>query len=229
MPRNRNKNKKKPTKQFYYRLTGIALIIIVSTILMNAFQARSATLSVFSHLTGLTGSPRANGHIKPAITEDLLSPNEFSRPQTKLKRVKAVVIHYVGNAGSTAKANRDYFESLGESGERSASSHFVVGTEGEIIQCIPLNEISYASNNRNKDTISIEVCHPDNRGKFTDATYQSLIELVAWLVDTYDLDKDDIIRHYDVTGKICPKYYVENPDAWNKLKDDIWNYYEENK
>ena len=32
---------------------------------------------------------------------------------------------------------------------------------------------------------------------------------------------DQVIRHYDVTGKNCPKYYVENPDAWLQMKADI--------
>lgn len=69
------------------------------------------------------------------------------------------------------------------------------------MQCIPCNEIAYASNDRNEDTIAIECCIPDETGEFTDATYQSLIELTAWLMGRYDLTTDDVIRHYDVTGK----------------------------
>ena len=30
-----------------------------------------------------------------------------------------------------------------------------------------------------------------------------------------------VIRHYDVTGKICPKYYVEHEDAWDTFIDDV--------
>ena len=65
----------------------------------------------------------------------------------------------------TAQANRNYFESL-SSGEEGtyASSHFIVGLEGEVLQCIPLTEIAYASNIRNADTVAIEVCHPDETG-----------------------------------------------------------------
>ncbi|MDO5519250.1 MAG: peptidoglycan recognition family protein [bacterium] len=224
--------KSKHTKQFYKRLIGILLIIICCTVLINAFKARSLTSSftVLSRLTGQTSSTSTSATIvKPSITEDLLTPNKYSRPQTKLKKVNSIVIHYVGNPGSTAQANRDYFESLAESGDTSASSHFVVGTDGTIIQCIPLNEISYASNNRNSDTISIEVCHPKVDGKFTTDTCNALTKLVAWLLDTYDLSKDDIIRHYDVTGKICPKYYVDHEDAWEKLKTQVWDYYQKNK
>ena len=76
-----------------------------------------------------------------------------------------------------------------------------MGLQGQIVQCVPLNEIAYASNNRNADTISIECCHPDQSGKFTEATYKSVVELVAYLCLKYDLSEGDVIRHYDVTGK----------------------------
>ena len=88
--------------------------------------------------------------------------------------------------------------------------------------------MAYASNSRNNDTIAIEVCHPDETGKFTDKTYDSLVNLVAWLCGEYNLKKEDIIRHYDVTGKNCPKYYVEHEDAWNTFKDDVFEYLNEN-
>ena len=82
-------------------------------------------------------------------------------------------------------------------------------------------EISYATNERNVDTISIECCHPDETGKFNEATYQSLEELTAYLCNRFGLSVDQVIRHYDVTGKDCPRYYVQNPDAWEQLKTDI--------
>jgi N-acetylmuramoyl-L-alanine amidase CwlA len=92
-----------------------------------------------------------------------------------------------------------------------------------VIQCIPLDEIAYCSNDRNSDTISIECCHPGEDGAFTDATYRSLIRLLRTLCDEYDLGEEDLIRHYDVTGKDCPKYYVDNPDAWEQLKSDVFD------
>ena len=79
--------------------------------------------------------------------------------------------------------------------QSNVSSHFVVGIEGEIIQCIPLNEMSAASNWRNNDTISIETCHPDSTGKFTNKTYKSLVRLVAWLEDKCGLTEKHVIRH----------------------------------
>lgn len=156
------------------------------------------------------------------VIKDYLTPNEYSRPGKELKEVNAIVVHYVGNPGTTAAQNRSYFENLKDTHATSASSHYIIGMEGEIIQCVPLNEISYASNNRNKDTIAIECCHPDETGQFTTATYKSLVKLVAALCRTYDLDPETgIIRHYDVTGKYCPLYYVNHEDEWYGFKLDV--------
>lgn len=103
-----------------------------------------------------------------------------------------------------------------------ASSHFIVGLEGEVLQCIPLTEISYASNTRNSDTVAIEVCHPDETGKFSAVTYDRLVELTAWLCREFRLDPEsDVIRHFDVSGKICPKYFVEEPAAWDQFRMDV--------
>jgi N-acetyl-anhydromuramyl-L-alanine amidase AmpD len=151
----------------------------------------------------------------------LLTPNPYSRPQTKLRKIKGVVIHYTANPGTDAEANRNYFENLKTNHSTYSSSHFVIGLKGEIIQCIPLNEISYASNNRNGDTISIECCHPEEDGEFTAETYESLIALTAWICKEYNLTEEDILRHHDVSGKSCPLYYVTNQEDWLKLKEDV--------
>lgn len=168
-----------------------------------------------------------NNNIEEYNVEDLsiqhqfLTVNPYSRSGDKLGRIKGVVIHYTANPGSTAQNNRDYFENLKDKHTTSVSSHFIIGLQGEVIQCIPLNEIAYASNNRNSDTVSIECCHPDISGKFNDKTYKSLQTLVKSLMDTYHLNSNDIIRHYDVTGKNCPKYFVEHEDEWTQFKNSL--------
>ena len=151
------------------------------------------------------------------IDSQIIDVHNTARTGAHLKDIKDIVIHYVGNAGTTAQNNRDYYNKL----TTEVSSHFVIGLDGEIIQCIPLWEKSAASNHRNGDTISIEVCHPDKSGKFTTESYNSVIKLTSWLCNNFGLDEKDIIRHYDITEKICPKYYVENPDAWKQLKKDV--------
>ena len=164
---------------------------------------------------------------RPKINVRLLTENINSRPGIALRRVRGIVIHYTANPGTDAMANRNYFESRKneeDSSKNKVSSHFIIGLHGQIIQCIPLNEISYASNNRNSDTISIECCHPDKTGKFSEETYKSLIKLTGWLCTRYDVSKSDVIRHYDVTGKLCPLYYVKHKTKWRDLKNDIWSY-----
>ena len=163
----------------------------------------------------------------PEYDVQLLSVNEYSRPGAPLEKVNGIVIHYTANPGTSAQQNRDYFEGLSQSGETYASSHFVIGIEGELIQCIPCNEIAYASNERNGDTISIECCIPDETGRFSDDAYNTLLHLTAWLMGRYGLEIDSVIRHYDVTGKACPKYYVEYPLEWEALKEDICQYIEQ--
>ena len=151
----------------------------------------------------------------------MLTVNPNSRPGIALKEVKGIVVHYTANPGSSAQANRNYFEGLKDSGDRKVSSHFVIGIDGEIIQCIPTKEIAYASNNRNSDTISIECCHKDDTGAFTKETYDSLVQLTAWLCKRFSLDGTDVIRHYDVTGKDCPRYFVAHEDEWKQFQTDV--------
>lgn len=168
--------------------------------------------------------PEAEGVAMPDyVTRELLTVNQWSRPGTPLEKIDGVVIHYVGNPGTSAEANRNYFESLSSGADGVyASSHFIVGLEGEVLECVPLTEIAYASNSRNQDTVSIEVCHPDETGEFSTVTYDRVVELTAWLCREFHLDPEtDVIRHYDVTGKDCPRYYVENPEAWERLLLDV--------
>ena len=168
-----------------------------------------------------TPTPIPVPEIPDWIEENRLPINEWSRPGEAMEAINGIVIHYVGNPGTTAKQNRSYFAYLADTHETYASSNFVVGMEGEIILCVPIGEVAYCSSFRNADTLSIEVCHPDSTGKFTQASYDSLVKLVRWLMDFYDLGVDDVIRHYDVTGKECPQYYVKHEDAWEDFKADL--------
>ena len=195
MKRSRKRKKNKTlsrSKKGLIILIIITVLLCVVTILKKQEQLKEYTENKSDYIDS----------VKPDIDVELLTPNEYSRP-------------------GIATNNRDYFEGLKDSHITKASSNFVVGLEGEIVQCVPTWEIAYASNSRNIDTVSIECCHPDETGIFNKKTYQSMVDLCAWLCLKFDLDENDVIRHYDVTGKICPKYFVENEDAWRKFKSDI--------
>lgn len=165
---------------------------------------------------------------EPKMDVQLLTVNPYSRPGTETSKIQNIVIHYTANPGTTAKQNRSYFEGLKDTQETRASSHFIVGLEGEIVQCVPTREVAYASNDRNSDTVSIETCHWAEEGIYTEETYQSLVQLTAWLCEKFGLTEEDVIRHYDITGKTCPKYFVDNEDAWKTFKKDVKNVLEGN-
>lgn len=161
------------------------------------------------------------------ISEQFLTVNPYSRPGLALTDTpQYIVIHYTANPGSSAQNNRDYFENLKDTQETYASAQFVIGLDGEIIQCVPCNEMAYCSNSLNEICISIEMCHPDEWGNFNDATYNNCVYLVAQLMNYYHMDMDQLIRHYDVTGKNCPRYFVEHEDRWEVFKGFVEEYRE---
>ena len=197
-------------------LLGAVLALLTAAVLLTAAH----------RLFGESPAPapeEVEKNVPDYVTQDFLTENEWSRPGEALEAVNGIVLHYVGNPGTSAQANRNYFESLADGSLGTyASSHFIVGLEGEVLQCVPLNEIAYASNSRNSDTISIEVCHPDEEGEYAPVTYARVVELTAWLCRQFRLDPEEaVIRHYDVTGKLCPLYYVEHPEAWETLLADV--------
>lgn len=162
------------------------------------------------------------------IKQDLLTKNPYSRPGKPLEKVKGIVVHWTANEakGANAKRNRDYFESLKTGDKGYASAHYIVDDE-EIILCIPEDEMAYHvgaksyRTNRfgsypNATTIGIEMC-VNADGDFK-KTYEKTVELVAHLVKKYKLNVDtDVVRHYDVTGKNCPAFFVS--DHYGKKVD----------
>lgn len=159
------------------------------------------------------------------IEDRLLTISPYCRSGEKQGIITNIVVHWVGNAGSSAIGNRNYFNSLATSHKTYASSHYIIGLNGEIIRCIPEDEVAFhaGSYSMNRKSIGIETCHPDWEGKFNEITYNSLVELCVDICRRYNLGIDAIIRHYDVTGKECPRYYVRNESEWIKFKNDVAN------
>ena len=159
------------------------------------------------------------------ITNNYLTHN---RPYTKRAKTTAIAVHWVGNPGTSAINNRNYFQTT----DRSVSSNYIVGLQGEVICCIPDAEMSWCTNQANSYTVSIETCHADWTGAFGSRTYASLVELTGQLCKKYGLNpqKGGVIRHYDVTGKVCPKWFVpaskggsDTADGahWKKFLSDV--------
>jgi len=145
-------------------------------------------------------------------------------------KIEYIVIHYVGATGD-AKANVNYYN---QQTTTSASADFFVGFAGDVWQYNPDPVARYCwavggaklstgggslyGIAKNVNCVSIEICVRNNGSKadtskdwyFEDATVASAIELTKYLMKLYDIPVDHVIRHYDVTGKICPNPFIYN-------------------
>lgn len=179
---------------------------------------------------------------KPNVKKDLLPINQFTRPGKKLVSIKGIVIHWTGSPAGTAEGHAKYFHNLSKQDpddskwDRYASAHYFVGLHGEVVQLIPDNEMAYHVGAKeyiqgalnkfnttypNNCLIGVEMCHPTEDGHFTDETYATTVQLVAHMLEKYDLTVSDVVRHHDVTGKICPKWFVSYYHLWEEFKRDI--------
>jgi len=178
---------------------------------------------------------------------DMLLTNKNSRPGTKIT-ARGLVIHWTANkrAGANAVANRNYFNNP----TTVASAHYIVDDK-QIVRCLPENEMGYhvgaksykpdalqkLSSYPNNCTIGIEMC-VNADGNFQ-TTYQNTVELTADILKRYGWGVDQLWRHFDVTGKNCPAYFVSDDyarqftgltaaQAWAKFKDDVQRLLTEN-
>ena len=138
-------------------------------------------------------------------------------------RIKYIVIHYTANNGDTAWGNTNYFKQY-----RSASAHYFVDEEN-IYQSVEDKNIAWhvGANTyfhkecRNHNSIGIELCsYINGNGKydFKPKTVDNAVWLTKMLMKKYGVPTDKVIRHYDVTHKICPEPYVRDTAAWNAFK-----------
>lgn len=141
--------------------------------------------------------------------------------------IQYIVIHYTANNGDTAKGNCNYFSVA----NRNASAHYFVD-ENSIYQSVEDSNTAwhcgttgmYYSKCRNATGIGVELCsRKDTSGNyyFMDKTVDNAVELVKSLMDKYNITIDRVIRHYDVTHKLCPAPFVNNITAWNNFKNRL--------
>lgn len=149
---------------------------------------------------------------------DNLTPYNFT-DKNDTSRIKYIVIHYFGSLG-TAKAVANYFASA----YRGASAHYSLD-EGEIIyRSVEDGDIAWHCGAdsyvhaycRNSNSIGIEVrpykvdtsrasTASDRDWYFNEATIDRLVEFTVFLMKKYNIPLSNVIRHYDVTGKWCPR------------------------
>lgn len=158
------------------------------------------------------------------ITDCLIPRNKYNRPGTK-STPKRICVHYTGDCGKNTDRLVAYWKNVAAGVFKGTtlawtSAQYAVGLNGEVVRCIPDNEIAYAAANQNSDTIHIEVCYKQKSGMFEEKSIAALGELVRSLMQKYGIPASKVVRHYDLTGKHCPAYYIDE-NRWAVLHERI--------
>jgi N-acetylmuramoyl-L-alanine amidase CwlA len=138
--------------------------------------------------------------------------------------IRYIVVHYTANKGDTAKNNADYFARA----TTKTSAHYFVD-EKEVWQSVREMDTAYHCGAktykhpfcRNGNSIGVEMCLLDKSGNIRPGTIDTALSVVRQLMAAYDIPIDRVLRHYDVTGKNCPRPMVENPQLWEDFKKEL--------
>jgi len=171
--------------------------------------------------------------------------HESNYTKGRKQPIKYIVVHYTANNGDTARNNGNYFSQP----NRNASAHYFVD-ENEIIQSVKNTDTAWHCGAksykhelcRNDNSIGIEMCsEKDQNGQYyiNQATQNRTIRLIKVLMKQYNIPIENVLRHYDVTGKLCPEPFVKNQVQWLDFKtmlseqkeggaDMLYNYMDEN-
>ena len=144
-------------------------------------------------------------------------------------KIKYIVLHYTGNDGDSDESNANYFANK----IVKASAHYFIDDDS-ITRAVPEDYSAYAVGGKkynnsggrlygtvnNSNSISIELCDTVKNGVVypSQKTINNALELTKKLMEKYNIPAHRVIRHYDVNGKPCPLYWVND----NNWKADFW-------
>ena len=162
-----------------------------------------------------------------------LLPYSSNYKKGRSAKIKYIVIHYTGNKGDTAFNNVKYFAK----NYVKASAHFFVD-ENSVYTSVPADDTAWHCGGglqgtgghqwyglcTNSNSIGIEMCLLDKNGKVKQGTVTRCITLVKYLMEKYQIPSQNVVRHYDVTGKNCPMPFVNDSDKWQKFKKELENF-----
>ena len=154
-----------------------------------------------------------------------LQANPSNYQKGRINNIDWIVMHYTGNKNDTAINNAKYFHS----NIIESSAHYFVDDDS-IYQSVKDEDTAWHCgakqyvhpNCRNNNSIGIEMCghYKDGRIYASNETLLNAAYLVNFLCDKYNISINHIIRHYDVTGKLCPIYWIDN-DGLNRFKQMV--------
>lgn len=141
-------------------------------------------------------------------------PKGRIRPGTKMTPT-TITIHSTGNPKSTAKNERGWLTN--PTNDRIASWHICVDDK-EAVEAIPLDEVAYHAGAKagNSSSIGIEICESGDREK----TLANVAQLVARMLHERGWGVDRLRRHYDWSGKICPRIFYDG-GKWTDWKEFV--------
>lgn len=130
-----------------------------------------------------------------------------------------IVIHYTANPAASAYNHFLYF---GRQDVRASAHYFV--DKKEIIQILEddwhgwhCGAKTYKHQEcRNSNSIGIEMCI-EKDWSLSEIVVEKTIQLTRMLMKKYNIPIQNILRHYDVTGKNCPAPFVQNPERWQNF------------
>lgn len=146
--------------------------------------------------------------------------------------VRFIVVHYTGAPGDTAENEGLYFS---RSDTQKTSAHYFVD-EREIVRSVPDEYVAYHCGSsfyyhdscRNSNSIGVEICtkrSSDGTYYFHPDAVARAQELVRELMEKYDVPQANVVRHYDVTHKLCPMPFVgEGQPLWEEFKGGLVMY-----
>lgn len=158
-------------------------------------------------------------------------PNLNNYKKGRNSNIKYIVIHYTGNKGDTALNNVKYFKN----NVVKASAHYFVD-QSEIYSSVPVEDTAwhcggnkqskyggkYFGKCTNSNSIGIEMCLLDKYGNVNLKTFINTVELTKYLMDKYNISSENVIRHWDVNGKDCPRPFTGDNNAyWQDFKNRI--------
>ena len=173
---------------------------------------------------------------------ELAHSSNYNSANRGVNDIEYIVIHYTANDGDSDEGNANYFKSA----NREASAHFFVDDDS-ITLSVELKDIAWHCGGSvyndiattggaslhgictNTNSIGIEMCDTNKNGQYdlSDKTRENTIKLVRALMSDFNIDINHVVRHFDCTGKYCPRYFCPpygSNDEWNKFKSEIINY-----
>lgn len=165
------------------------------------------------------------------LKEQLAAPGNHGGARAAFQ-IKYLVLHYTGNDGDTAAANAAYFQN----NLVKASAHYFVD-DTTVVQSVPDLITAWAVGGTkwadcaqtgggtlygkitNANSLSVELCGTAGDGTCgaSEVTQANAAELCRKLMAQYDIPIENVYRHFDVTGKHCPRYWMDAL-AWQTFK-----------